>query len=186
MTTLSPSQPQERAMPESIVHFVFQDWHANAGNSKGRFVLTAYRLASWFTAHGGVPGLLGKPYCVVYRVVFAWILGIELPLRSRVGPGLKLFHGQGLVVHEFVDIGSGVVLRHGTTIGAKAGNPNVPRIGNGVDIGSNSVILGDIYLGDGCVVGAGSVVTKSVSPSSVVAGNPAKELRTSRNSNSDA
>ncbi|MDP2031012.1 MAG: DapH/DapD/GlmU-related protein [Thiobacillus sp.] len=166
-------------MRESIVHFVFQDWHANAGNSKGRFVLPAYRLAAWFTTRGGMLGLLGKPYCAIYRVVFAWILGIELPLRSRVGAGLKLFHGQGLVVHELVEIGSGVVLRHGTTIGAKAENTHVPRIGNGVDIGSNSVILGDIHLGDGCVVGAGSVVTKSVLPYSVVAGNPAKVLHTS-------
>lgn len=166
-------------MKESIVHFMFQDWSANAGNSKGRFVLAAYRLAAWFTASSGVLGLLGKPYCVIYRVVFGWVLGIELPLRSKVGPGLKLFHGQGLVVHEFVEMGAGVVLRHGTTIGAKAGNPCVPRIGNGVDIGSNSVILGDIHLGDGCVVGAGSVVVKSVLPHSVVAGNPAKELRTS-------
>lgn len=164
-------------MQESMIHFVFQDWHANAGNSKGRFVLAAYRLAAWFTARSGILGLLGKPYCVVYRLVFAWVLGIELPLRSSVGAGLKLFHGQGLVVHERVEIGTDVVLRHGTTIGAKAENQRVPRIGSRVDIGSNSVILGDIHLGDGCVIGAGSVVTKSVLPNSVVAGNPAKEIR---------
>ena len=166
-------------MKESIIKSVFQDWHANAGNSKGRFVLVAYRLAAWFTARGGVFRLIGVPYCAVYRLVFAWILGIELPLRSSVGPGLRLFHGQGLVVHELVEIGSGVVLRHCTTIGAKAENLHVPKIGNGVDIGSNSIILGDIYVGDGSVIGAGSVVTKSVPPNSVVAGNPARELHRS-------
>ena len=164
-------------MHASMIHFVFQDWNSNAGNSKGRFVLVAYRLAAWFTARRGILGLLGKPYCIIYRLVFAWILGIELPLRSSVGPGLRLFHGQGLVVHERVEIGTDVVLRHNTTIGAKAENLSVPRIGNRVDIGSNSVILGDIELGDGCVVGAGSVVTKSVLPNSVVAGNPAKAIR---------
>jgi len=163
-------------MKASMISFVTQDWQANSGNSKGRFVLVAYRLAAWFTAQSGMLRLIGVPYCVVYRIVFAWILGIELPLRSSVGPGLKLFHGQGLVVHERVEIGSGVVLRHCTTIGAKAENLQVPKIGNGVDIGSNSVILGAISLGDGCVIGAGSVVTKSVQPNTVVVGNPAREL----------
>lgn len=156
--------------------FVTQDWRANAGNSKGRLVLLAYRLASWFTAQQGFLKLLGIPYCAVYRVIVGWIMGIELPLRSRVGSGLKLYHGQGLVVHDNVEIGTGVILRHCTTIGVKVENGQVPTIGDRVDIGSNAVILGAITLGDGCVIGAGSVVTKSVAPYAVMVGNPARAL----------
>ena len=163
-----------------MFNFVTQDWRANAGNSKGRFVLLAYRLASWLTAQQGVMKLLGIPYCAVYRVIVGWIMGIELPLRSRVGSGLKLYHGQGLVVHDHVEIGSGVVLRHCTTIGVKSDNGQVPRIGDGVDIGSNAVILGAISLGDGCVIGAGSVVTKSVESNAVMVGNPARALNRSQ------
>jgi putative colanic acid biosynthesis acetyltransferase WcaB len=159
-----------------MTRYVFQDWNANSGNSKGRFVLVAFRLASWWTAQRGLLHAIGVPYCVFYRIVFGWVLGIELPLTARVGAGLKLFHGQGLVVHQRVAIGSNVTLRHGTTIGEKHGPDDVPLIGNGVDIGAHAIILGAITLGDHSVIGAGSVVTRSVAAGAVVAGNPAREL----------
>jgi len=57
----------------------------------------------------------------------------QLPLHSRVGPGLRLFQCQGLVVHELVEIGSGVVLRHYITIAAIADNIQAPKIWNRVD-----------------------------------------------------
>lgn len=161
---------------QSLLGYITQDWKANTGNSKGRFVLVAYRLAAWFTGQRGMLRLLGIPYCALYRIGVAWIMGIELPLRARVGPGLRLYHGQGLVVHECVEIGAGVSLRHCTTIGVKVENGQVPKIGDGVDIGSNAVILGAITLGDGCVIGAGCVVTKSVAPNAVMVGNPARAL----------
>lgn len=51
------------------------------------------------------------------------------------------------------------------------------EIGNDVWIGSNVIILGGVVIGDGAVIGAGSVVTKNVAPFTIVAGNPAKEIR---------
>ncbi|MDR3471999.1 MAG: acyltransferase [Devosia sp.] len=51
------------------------------------------------------------------------------------------------------------------------------RIGRRCFIGARSIILPGIEIGDECVVGAGSVVTKSVPPRSLVAGNPARILR---------
>ena len=51
------------------------------------------------------------------------------------------------------------------------------RIGENCFIGGNSLILPGVEIGDNCVVGAGSVVTKSVPPRSIVAGNPAKIIR---------
>lgn len=50
-------------------------------------------------------------------------------------------------------------------------------IGNDVWIGEGSIIMGGITIGDGAVIGAGSIVTKNVQPYSIVAGNPAKEIR---------
>ena len=53
----------------------------------------------------------------------------------------------------------------------------ITRIGNDVWIGSNAVILGGLTIGDGAVVGAGSVVTKNVPPYAIVVGNQARILR---------
>lgn len=50
-------------------------------------------------------------------------------------------------------------------------------IGNNVWIGLHALILPGVTIGDGAVVGAGSVVTKSVEPFTIVAGNPAKVIR---------
>ena len=50
------------------------------------------------------------------------------------------------------------------------------RIGNNVFIGRNAIIMPDVTIGDGAIIGAGSVVTKDVSPNMIVAGNPAREL----------
>lgn len=141
---------------------IFQDWKANKGNAKGRLVLCLYRLA-YTLRHASKPiYLVSIPYLVLYRFAVEWVLGIELPWNLQLGPGARLFHGVGLVVNDQVKIGSGVILRHCTTIGVGAttefGSQDVPIIGDNVDIGSNVVIIGKVVVGDGAVIGAGSVV----------------------------
>lgn len=156
------------------------DWKANQGNPKGQFILLLFRLAQIIRAWPEPWWLLGAPYLLFYRLFVEWILGVELRFKTRVGPGLRLFHGQALVVHEGSVIGADCTLRHSTTIGGKMVRDGTlggcPSIGNAVDIGANVVILGAITIGDGAVIGAGSVVVKDVSPGTVVAGNPARVL----------
>lgn len=52
------------------------------------------------------------------------------------------------------------------------------RIDNDVWIGAGAIIMNGVHLGEGCVIGAGSVVTKDVPPYTIVAGNPARVVRT--------
>ena len=157
---------------------IFQDWEANPGNPKGQLVLALFRLAQRVRAFPEPWWLLGIPYLAFYRISVEWILGIELRFGTRVGPRLRLFHGQALVVHEAAVIGADCTLRQSTTIGNKtladgSEGPS-PVLGNGVDVGAHAVILGGITIGDQAVIGAGAVVLKDVPARAVVAGNPAR------------
>lgn len=160
---------------------IFQDWSANPANPRMRIVLASFRLAQMVNELPKPLRIAGIPYLVLYRIVVEWILGIELHWKLRVGPGLRLFHGHALVINPEAVIGANCLLRHCTTIGRKeagASSPGgVPVLGDGVDVGPHVVILGPIRVGDGAIIGAGSVVLKDVPAKAVVAGNPARVIR---------
>ena len=156
---------------------ILQDWEANAGNWKSRSAMFLYRAAQTVRRQNLPLRWLGAPIVALYVVYVEWGLGIELNLKSKIGPGLRLYHGTGLVIHEAAVIGSNCALRHCTTIGMRNGPADCPAIGDNVDIGSNSVLLGPINIGDNAVVGAGSVVLHDVASGDVVAGNPARSIK---------
>lgn len=163
-----------------MTHPLLCDWAANRGNIKGQLVMFLFRLAAAIRAWPAPAWMIGIPYLAFYTIFVEWFLGIEIRYRTRIGPGLRLFHAHGLVIHESTVIGAGCTLRQSTTIGNKtdrAGRQTAsPIIGDSVDIGANVVIIGPITIGDRATIGAGSVVTKPVAPGAIVAGNPARDL----------
>ena len=140
-----------------------------------------FRLAAWCRNLPSPWWYLTIPYLIWYELTVIWSLGIELRYRTKIGPGLAVFHGMALVVHEGAIIGSGCTLRQSTTIGAKQladGTQSAcPVLGDGVDVGANVVIIGPVKIGHRAVIGAGSVVVKDVPEGAVVAGNPARVIR---------
>jgi len=156
---------------------ILQDWEANRGNWKSCWALLLYRTAQAVQRQPAPLRWLGAPLVAMYVYLIEWEMGIELNLKSRIGPGLRLYHGPGLVIHEKVVIGKNCVLRHCTTLGMKNGPDDCPVIGDRVDIGCNTVVMGRIRVGDGAVIGAGSVVLHDVAPGDVVAGNPARSIK---------
>jgi putative colanic acid biosynthesis acetyltransferase WcaB len=156
---------------------ILQDWEANAGNWKSRSVMLLYRGAQKVQRMPASLRWAGTPIVAFYVIYVEWFLGIELNLKSKIGPGLRLYHGTGLVVHEAAVLGSNCALRHCTTIGMKNGPADCPIIGDSVDIGSNAVLLGAIRIGDNATIGAGAVVLHDVPPGDVVAGNPARSIK---------
>ena len=156
---------------------ILQDWDANRGNWKSCLVLALYRAAQAIQRQPAPLRLLGSPVVVAYVIGVEWVFGIELNLRSRIGPGLHLYHGCGLVIHESAVVGKNCTLRHCTTLGMKNGPDDCPVLGDEVDVGCNVVILGSVRIGDRAVIGAGSVVLQDVVPGDVVAGNPARSIR---------
>lgn len=130
-------------------------------------------LLLWKLCRHQYIGFLFRPIYRIYNI----ILGVDIPWQTKVGHNLKISHPLGIVINKNTQIGNNCIIRQNTTIGNKGYNNYAPMIGNNVEIGSNSVIIGNIVIGDNVIVGAGSVVIKNVEDNCIVAGNPAKVIR---------
>ena len=96
---------------------------------------------------------------------------MELPVKTSVGNRLRIFHGYNLVINENSSLGHDVILRQGVTIGNAIPGGGCPDIGDRVEFGVNSTVIGDISIGNDVKIGAGTVVTKSVESGCVVVGS---------------
>lgn len=93
---------------------------------------------------------------------------------TKIGEGLSFAHPYSTIINA-ESIGDNFCCIHCTTLGDKRGYR--PVIGNNVSIGCNVTIIGDVHIGNNVIIGAGSVVVKDVPDNSVVAGNPAKVIK---------
>ncbi len=96
----------------------------------------------------------------------------------KIGRGIMLDHGTGLVIGETAVVGDNVSMLQNVTLGGtgKSDEDRHPKIGNGVMIGAGAKVLGNIRIGDCSRIGAGSVVLKEVPPRTTVAGVPARVI----------
>lgn len=108
----------------------------------------------------------------IYKFVSVF-LGISLPRRCKIGPGLVIFHFGGIAINSLVSIGENCTLRNGVTIGNKNRMDDVPTIGNNVSFGSGCVVIGEITIGDNVDIGANAVVLTDVPDNHIAVGNPA-------------
>ncbi len=116
---------------------------------------------------------------------------VEVQKNATIGRNCKIsshtFICEGVTIEDDVFIGHGVTFVNDSYPRATARDGRLQTeadwiveptlVKQGASIGSGATILAKVTIGEGAIVGAGSVVTKSVSPGSIVAGNPAKELR---------
>ena len=114
--------------------------------------------------------------------VFAYFVrlltGVEIHPAATVGERVTIDHGMGVVIGETAEVGDDVHMYHGVTLGGDTNEPvkRHPTVEDGVRIGANATLLGDITIGEDAAVGAGSVVTNDVEPDATVAGVPAKRI----------
>ncbi|MFC1966931.1 serine O-acetyltransferase [Chloroflexota bacterium] len=102
--------------------------------------------------------------------------GIEIHPGVKIGEGLFIDHGMGVVIGETSEIGDNVVLHQGVTLGGTSlqRTKRHPTLGNNVVVGVGSQLIGDINIGDNAKVGAGSVVITSVPANATVVGVPGR------------
>lgn len=106
------------------------------------------------------------------------IFNSHLPGSASIGKDTKAAYGGiGMVIHSNAIIGERVILGQGITIGRQLDPSGIPKIGNDVYISAGARILGDITIGNNVIVGANSVVIKDVPDNCIVAGIPAKVIR---------
>jgi serine O-acetyltransferase len=122
---------------------------------------------------------------VVLHRIASGRAAVDLPWKTRIGPGFRLFHGWGAVVNTEAVIGADVSLFHGVTLGqgdriAADGSRTTgfPVIEDEVWIGPHAVVVGGVTIGRGARIAAGAVVSRDVEPHTMVAGNPATVVRT--------
>lgn len=105
--------------------------------------------------------------------------GIEIHPGARIGKGLFIDHGNGVIIGETAIIGDNVTLYQGVTLGGtgKEHGKRHPTVGNNVMISAGAKVLGSFTIGDNSKIGAGSVVLSEVPPNSTVVGVPGRVVK---------
>jgi cysteinyl-tRNA synthetase len=108
--------------------------------------------------------------------IVRFLTGIEIHPAAKIGAGLFIDHGSGVVIGETTEIGENVTLYQGVTLGGtgKEKGKRHPTLGNNVVVGAGTKILGPITIGNNVKIGANSVILKSIPDNSTVVGVPGR------------
>jgi serine O-acetyltransferase len=104
-----------------------------------------------------------------------FLTGIEIHPAAKIGRGVFIDHGMGVVIGETAEVGDGCTIYQGVTLGGTSlsHGKRHPTLKNNVTVGANASVLGAITLGEGAKVGSGSVVVRDVPENATVVGIPA-------------
>ncbi|AKJ30917.1 serine acetyltransferase [Caldimonas brevitalea] len=143
---------------------------------KGFQALQAYRLAHalW----------LGQRRCLslFLQSRVSEVFAVDIHPAARIGSGVFIDHGTGVVVGETAVVEDDVSLLQEVTLGGtgKESGDRHPKVGKGVLVCAGAKVLGNIRIGEGSKIGAGSVVLSDVAPHTTVVGVPARPVGTPR------
>lgn len=108
-----------------------------------------------------------------------FLTGIEIHPGAKIGQGVFIDHGMGVVIGETAEIGDNVTLYQGVVLGGsgKEKGKRHPTIGNNVVIAAGAKVLGSFRVGDNSRIGAGAVVLTEVPPNCTVVGVPGRVVK---------
>lgn len=139
---------------------------------KGFHALCTHRIAhALWAQRRELPALLLQSMC-------SEVFGIDIHPAARMGCGIMLDHGTGIVIGETAIVENNVSMLHEVTLGGtgKEFCDRHPVVRSGVLIGAGAKVLGRVEIGDGAKIAASSVVLDDVRPHTTVAGVPAVEV----------
>ncbi|AKH70489.1 serine O-acetyltransferase [Spongiibacter sp. IMCC21906] len=137
---------------------------------KGFHALQSYRIAHWLWKNNR------SSLALYFQNRISCEFGVDIHPAAKIGHGILMDHATGVVIGETAVVGNNVSLMQSVTLGGtgKADGDRHPKVADGVLIGAGAKILGNIHIGEGAHVGAGSVVLKDVPAHTMVRGVPAK------------
>ena len=167
-----------RSIKEELASIKERDPAATSGLEvallySGFHAVLAYRVAHILHTHGHVLGA---------RVISQgakFLTGIEIHPGAKIGKGLFIDHGSGVVIGETAEIGDNCTLYQGVTLGGtgKDVGKRHSTLGNNVMIGAGAKVLGPFRIGDNSKIAANAVVLSEVPPDSTAVGIPAKVVK---------
>lgn len=157
---------------------IMEDLRANSWSLRPCCMVIAYRIAHfcsvWRKKHV-INNIWAAPVLVLYRFITECLFGYEIQAAATIGRRFTIHHGYAVVINKNVVAGDDFTIRHGVTIGNRGPDSLAcPKIGNGVELGANVILIGDITIGNNVIVGAGSVVVTDVPDNALVVGEKAK------------
>lgn len=137
---------------------------------KGFQALQLQRVSHWLWCQDR------KMLALYFQHQISEIFAVDIHPGARMGAGIMIDHATGLVIGETAVVGDDVSILHSVTLGGSgcASGDRHPKIGHGVMIAAGAKVLGNIHVGDGVKVGSGSLVLDDVPAHVTVAGVPAK------------
>lgn len=167
------------------LELVWEDRDVNSGwGMPGFQAVAAARLGAWVESEDSPawarPALrrVSRGASTLVRNVY----GIELPHTVTLGRRVRIAHQSGIVIHPNAVIGDDCVIRQNVSLGAGRGDERLfskqaPRLGAGVSVGANAVIVGNVRVGDGATIGPNATVMTHVPAGATVLAPAPRILR---------
>ena len=146
-----------------------------------------YRISNYIAS-------LNNPHRVLKRVLRLFLRprqDIHIHEKAQIGPGLRIYHGSGLVIGKGTVAGKHLTLEHSVTIGNRIGSKrddwnSFPTLGDNVLVGCGAAILGNVVIGNNAKIGASALVLKDIPDHSTAVGVPARIMENTRKHSSNS